>query len=309
MTNTFSARAYCQEHLQHANAVEKRVRSCPVVASLRSVNDALAKLTFQSTSTVSEIAEVIGRDVSLTARLLRLVNSVFSGLSVKVTNIEEAIFFLGLRQIRQMAMTTRVLEEMDAFMDSEIEQYSAGYWRHCIAMAIMSREVLTMTNGVKDDDQYYISGLLGDAGKLVMLHSFPDELKASMEFDEPSPRRHLERERREFGFTHADLGALYLEMNNLSPEVVETVLFHHEPEKAGEAKYLAAGVELADLLARYAGCSPGFEKSRPISYGHWESLDCWLMLFSAERVGGQYAKASILRSIENMSSLLHGLTD
>ena len=34
-----------------------------------------------------------------------------------------------------------------------------------------------MTNGVKDDDQYYISGLFGDAGKLVMLHAFPDDLK------------------------------------------------------------------------------------------------------------------------------------
>jgi HD-like signal output (HDOD) protein len=309
MANTFSARTYCHEHLLHATAIEKKVRSCPVVASLRRVNDALTKLTLQKTSSVGDIADVISRDVSLTARLLRLVNSVFSGLSIKVTNIEEAIFFLGLRKIRQIAMTTRVLEEMDAFMDSEIEDSAARYWRHCIAMAIMSREVLTMTNGMKDDDQYYISGLLSDSGKLVMLHSFPDELKASLEFDEPSPRAHLERERKEFGFTHADLGALYLEMNNLSPEVVEAVLFHHEPEKAGKAKYFAAGIELADVLARYAGCKPGFELSHTIEYGEWESMKCWGMLLSSDHVGGQYAKASILRSIENLPALLHGLID
>jgi HD-like signal output (HDOD) protein len=310
MVNTFSGRAYCHEHLQNAAAIEKKVRSCPVVASLRSVNDALTKLTFQDASTVSEIALVIGRDISLTARLLRLVNSVFSSLSVKVTNIEEAIFFLGLRQIRQMAMTTHVLEEMDAFLDSEIEYSSAGYWRHCIAMAIMSREILTMANGFKDDDQYYVSGLLCDAGKLVMLHSFPNELKASLEFNAATPREHLERERKEFGFTHADLGALYLEMNNLSSEVVETVLFHHEPEKAGEdAQCFAAGVELADILARYAGCQPGFESHRTIHYGDWESMQCWEMLFSSGRLGGQYAKASILRSIENLPALLHGLTE
>lgn len=309
MANKFSARDYCREQLEGADAIERKVRSCPVVASLRSVNDALTKLTFQNSSTVSEIAEVIGRDVSLTARLLRLVNSVFSGLSVQVTNIEEAIFFLGLRQIRQMAMTTRVLEEMDAFMDADIEQSSSGYWRHCIAMAIMSREILTMTNGVKDDDQYYISGLLSDSGKLVMLHSFPEQLKASLEFAEDSPRAHLERERKEFGFTHADLGALYLEMNNLSPEVVESVLFHHEPEKAGDAQYLAAGIQLADILARFAGCQAGFESERTIEYGEWESMRCWDMLLGSEEVGSQYAKASILRSIDNLPSLLHGLME
>ncbi|MCH8473726.1 MAG: HDOD domain-containing protein [Opitutales bacterium] len=309
MANNFSAREYCRQHLSRGEFVERKVRSCPVVASLRSVNDALTKLTFQDNTTVSEIAEVIGRDISLTARLLRLVNSVFSGLSVQVTNIEEAIFFLGLRQIRQMAMTTRILEEMDAFMDVDIEQSSTGYWRHCIAMAIMSREILTMANGVKDDDQYYITGLLSDSGKLVMLHTFPEELKRSLEFNEATPLAHLERERKEFGFTHADLGALYLEMNNISPEVVETIMFHHEPEKSENAKTLAAGIQLADILARYAGCYAGFESHRKVEFGEWENMGCWQMLLGSDKVGGQYAKASILRSIENLPSLLHGLME
>ena len=225
-----------------------------------------------------------------------------------MTSIEEAIFFLGLRKIRQMAMATRVLEEMEAFTSDGIEGSSADFWRHSIGMAIMSCEVLTMTNGVKDDDQYYISGLFGDAGKLVMLVCLPDEFKASRAFDEPTPRKHLERERKEFGFTHADLGAIYLEMNNLSPDVVEAVLFHHEPEKAGEARLYAAGGELADVMTRRAGFKAGFNPLLRLRTGigsRWTAGRCC----SLRNVVKEYGKASILRSIDSLPSLLHGLLD
>ena len=90
-----------------------------------------------------------------------------------------------------------------------------------------------------------------------MLHAFPSEFKASLAFNEPTPRQHLERERSEFGFTHADLGAIYLEMNQFSADIVATVLFHHEPEKAGQCRLYAAGVGLADVITRYAGIRAG----------------------------------------------------
>ena len=54
---------------------------------------------------------MIRRDPSLTARLLRLVNSVYYGLSNPVSNLEEAVLYLGLRQIRQLVMVTPILED------------------------------------------------------------------------------------------------------------------------------------------------------------------------------------------------------
>ena len=60
----------------------------------------LAAETAKATEEISsQIAEIIRRDPSLTARLLRMVNSVYYGLSSSVSNIEEAIFFLGIRQV------------------------------------------------------------------------------------------------------------------------------------------------------------------------------------------------------------------
>ena len=307
MDKTFSAISYGEHNIPDFKKVETKVRGCPTVGSLKSVNDALTKLTFQSNSSVSEIAEVIGRDISLTARLLRLVNSVFSGLSVTITSIEEAIFFLGLRQIRQLAMTTKVIDDMETFVDESIDVNSLTIWRHSIATAILSREILTMTHGVREDDTYYIAGLLHDIGKLVMLNAFPDCLKQSLKFEETNPRAFLERERKTFGFTHADLGALYLERNGLTSEIVEAVLFHHEPDKGFHEPNYAAGIEVADLLARYAGCDAGFEPSAEREFGDWENLEGWKILFAGDRSENQYARASIHRSIENLPSILKGL--
>lgn len=89
--------------------IVRRVNACPKLASLQSVNRALSDLVRSDASLSSQIAEVIRRDPSLSARLLRMVNSVYFGLSTRVNNIEEAVFFLGLRQIRELSLATPVI--------------------------------------------------------------------------------------------------------------------------------------------------------------------------------------------------------
>jgi HD-like signal output (HDOD) protein len=48
----------------------------------------------------------------MTTRLLRVVNSVYYGLSTPVSSIEEAVFYLGVRQIRRLAVVTPVIEDL-----------------------------------------------------------------------------------------------------------------------------------------------------------------------------------------------------
>src|SRR6185436_1560095 len=80
-----------------------KVKQCPRLPSLRSIETALKELLNADNRFTTQISEVIRRDPSLTARLLRLVNSVYYGLTTPVNSIEEAVFYLGVRQIRQLA--------------------------------------------------------------------------------------------------------------------------------------------------------------------------------------------------------------
>src|ERR1044072_3426476 len=93
--------------------INRRIEACPKLASLNSINKALSALVRSEQSLNSQIAEVIRRDPSLSARLLRMVNSVYFCLSTRVNNIEEAAFFLALRQIRELSRATPVTEELE----------------------------------------------------------------------------------------------------------------------------------------------------------------------------------------------------
>src|SRR5260221_11383841 len=91
--------------------IDGGVMGCARLPSLRSIESALRELLNSDHRNTHQISEVIRRDPSLTARLLQLVNSVYYGLATPINNIEEAVFYLGVRQIRQLAMVTPVIED------------------------------------------------------------------------------------------------------------------------------------------------------------------------------------------------------
>src|ERR1700759_258623 len=120
--------------------IENRLKGCPCLPSLGSIENALKDLLNPDQRYTSQIAEIIRRDPSLTSRLLRLVNSVFYGISRPIKNIEEAVFYRGVRQIRQLAMVPPIIEDFQKLAGNR--HYSwREFWRHCIGTALMTREV------------------------------------------------------------------------------------------------------------------------------------------------------------------------
>lgn len=307
MSKPFSAAEILRSRLREFDEVESSIRACPSVASLRKINEALLQLTASAEAPVHEIAELIGRDQALTSRLLRLVNSVFGGLATKTNNLDEAIFFLGMRQVRQLAVTAPVIEEMKALARGWQRIHWESIWRHSIATAIYTREILSMSKGVREDDTYYIFGLLHDVGKLVMLYAYPDAFTTSLKFEDRDPQSFAAHEKEMFGWTHAELGALYLERNGLASEIVEAVLFHTDPENAPLHPVNAAAVQLADCLCRGSGIPSDFEPQTGIDEIDWEELPGWEILFRGSMCAEQIARVSLMNSMERLPAIVNGL--
>ena len=91
-----------------------RINQCPKLASLSSISKTLNSLLVAEDSLMSQIAEVIRLDPSLTTRVLDLVNSVFFGSNSEesISGVEEASIFLGLNRIKELLSTTPVIEEI-----------------------------------------------------------------------------------------------------------------------------------------------------------------------------------------------------
>jgi len=242
--------------------LRQRIEACPKLASLRSIHGALADLLRNHHSQAGQFAEIIARDPSLTARLLRMVNSVYFGLGTQVGTIEDAVLYLGLRQIRSLAMATPVLEDMSA-MGADGPQVSwREFWLHTLACAFATRDILNQSDVNIDDDTDYITGLLQNVGKVVIAKVFPAEFAQLTQMPFENEAQVLAAERALLGWDHAAIGAYYLESHKIPAEIVEAVRFHHNPLQAPARKHLAAATHLADGYARLAGLTGGVE-ARP----------------------------------------------
>ncbi|HEY5227549.1 MAG TPA: HDOD domain-containing protein [Opitutaceae bacterium] len=286
--------------------IMRRIEGCPKLASLQSINQALSDLVRSDSSLNSQIAEIIRRDPSLSARILRMVNSVYFGLSARLNNIEEAVFFLGLRQIRELSMATPVIEEMEKLKLNAALPWKA-LWSHSIGTAILTREILASTPLRIDDDTDYLVGLLHNIGKVVMASVFPGELVTIMAMPTSSPLDVCRNEREVIGWDHARIGAHYIERHGLSDEIVVAVRHHAEPDHAPRHRLFAAALQVADSVVRHTGITGGFEQLPPVEADEWINLEGWRILYGAEGPESMLARASITNSLRHLPQVMQGL--
>jgi|SRR5579862_6131064 len=286
-------------------AIKAKVTACPALPSLGSISKALQDLLFAEQRFSTQISEVIRRDPSLTSRLLRLVNSVYYGLSSPVNNIEEAVFYLGVRQIRQLTMVTPIIEDFQR-LTRQCAFPWREFWQHCIGTAIITREIIGSVQAPNDESDY-VAGLVHDVGKIVMAWSFPEHFTEIHRLASTGTQDLVAIETEVLGIDHGELGALYLEHHRLPEVMIQSARFHHHPENASEHRALVASVQIADLLLRSEkiGCSGNFLE---VTQDQCLAASGWFVLFPKPgQAEHAIARASLNRSLERLPSILEGL--
>ena len=237
--------------------------------------------------------------------MLRLVNSVYYGLTTPVNSIEEAVFYLGVRQIRQLAMVTPVIEDFQKLAGSAVFPWRE-FWQHCIGTAIITREVVTAVM-VPSDEADYVAGLVHDVGKIVMASAFPNQFAEVHRQIANGATDLLATETEVLGLDHAELGAIYLHNHNLPEVMVDVARYHHRATEAKQNAPLVAAVQTADMLVRYAkiGTSGNPE---PVSEDDPFTSKAWQLIFNnqnEEEVA--IARAALKRSLDRLPTILDGL--
>jgi HD-like signal output (HDOD) protein len=287
------------------NEIQSQLARCPSLPSLSSINKSLLGLVLTEHRYTAQIGEIISRDPSLTSRLLRLVNSVYYGLSTPVTSIEEAVFYLGIRQIRQLTLVTPVIEDFQK-LTSQCAFPWREFWQHCIGTGILTHEIAGVAQATPDDSDY-IAGLVHDVGKIVMAWAFPDHFTEIHRLAILGTQDLIEIENSILGIDHAELGALYMERHRMSELLIQTARYHHSPEKAQSHGEIIASVQIADLLIRCEkmGCSGNY---LPVTSEQCFAASGWKVLYPDARETEQaIARASLSRTLELMPRMLEGL--
>lgn len=201
-------------------------------------------------SKMSDIAMHISNDVSLTAELLKLVNSAAFALTSPCQSIGDAVKIAGLRGIRNLLFSIGSMKNLMISSSSENKKM----WNHSYKVAFfaynLAKNFCASDKSCIDDS--YVCGLLHDMGKIVFETAHPDILnKIKALCEERNVPADL-FEKLVAGVNHGEVGALIAEKWNFPPVIVNVIRHHHEPEEAPEEnKKLTSLIYLADLLVHY----------------------------------------------------------
>ncbi len=204
-------------------------------------------------SSALDMKVLIETDPALSARVLRYVNSSACAPRERISNLQQAITLIGLRQIRSLVMTASVGELFNS--EEEIGTFQRRrLWKHLVAVGICAR-LIAMRQRVADFEDAFVAGLLHDIGIVLedqyvhahfcqVMHQLDDQLTL------------VETERNWLGFDHARLGARIAESWRF-PEVVKAAIaFHHMSDKyRGDHLLIVQCVEIANLLCTLKGMS------------------------------------------------------
>lgn len=182
----------------------------------------LQKLISDPESEISDIARQISMDPSLTADLLRLVNSAQFMLPKRVDNIVEAVKLVGLRGLKNLLYsygTQLLLDKGQKWLWDH--SYRAAFYAYALARSIKKKKDLL--------DDVYVGGILHDMGKIIFSSVHPQLLDKITHF---AKMREIKRDLMEdlsAGLNHAEIGALIAEKWNFPDVLIDAIRYHHEP--------------------------------------------------------------------------------
>jgi putative nucleotidyltransferase with HDIG domain len=215
------------------------------------------------------------------------------------------VFYLGVRQIRQLAMVTPVIEDFQR-LTRQCAFPWREFWQHCIGTAIMTREVTSNVPGPTEDTDY-VAGLVHDIGKIVMAWTFPDHFSEIHRLAQAGTRPISEIEEEILGIDHSELGALYLERHRLPELMIYSARYHHCPEKAPQFRHVITAVQVADLLLRSEGIGNSGDYV-PVTREQCFSAPVWnLLLANTPAAEHTLTKAAISRTLEQIPHMLDGM--
>lgn len=206
-------------------------------------------------SSATSIAKVVSNDPSLTARLLRLVNSSFYGFPNPILSIPRAVAIIGSNELSALALAVSTITVFRNVPKGYVDMKSL--WMHSIACGVFSR-LLAYTKRLRNEERFFLAGLLHDLGKIILFTKAPLEMTYALELSYFERIPLWQAEKRVFGFDHSIVGRILLEAWNIPETIRKLCDYHHAPMEEGspeEAPYVYVADYLANGLRIGAGGS------------------------------------------------------
>lgn len=201
-----------------------------------------------------KIADLMMKDQSMVTKVLKLCNSALYSTRKEITNLTQAITFLGFNILKQLIFQVSLVK-MFTISDEDIPEFDiTTFWEHSLGTAYFTNLIATYLKLPPNDD-YYVAGLLHDIGKLVIYQFYPEKFAAIIRKQIKENQMDIQAEEQVLGVNHNDIGGYLAQQWKFKPEIIEVITAHHY---SGESQgLLVAVVQVSNLFAKAAGlCFP-----------------------------------------------------
>jgi len=174
---------------------------------------------------LNTIASIVAEDVAIAAMVLKVINSPFYGLARTITDIKQAVMFLGLEGITNL-VTGFLLEK--AFDQTNCCIKLEHFWDTASEIAAISTLIGKKLKSKVPTENLHMVGLFHDAGIPAMAMNYGDYVKVLAESNRDYHTSLIEREEANYQTHHAVVGYFLATSWNLPKNICQIILRHHD---------------------------------------------------------------------------------
>ncbi len=215
------------------------------LASLPNIFMEISKVINDPRSSAVHVADVIGNDTNLSAKLLKIVNSAFYNFPSKIDTISRAVTIVGTRQLSTLALGASVIRIFQDIPPELMDMES--FWKHSIACGVSARMIASHKN-IFNTERFLVAGLLHDVGRIILYKFYPHLERDCLLWARHSGSLLGSVEAEFLGCDHAQIGGMLLKKWKLPPILEEGVMYHHNPLQSQHPQE-ASVVCLSDTMA------------------------------------------------------------
>ena len=198
------------------------------ISSVQNVVSGITKIINDPKSSAKDLKEIIQIDPPLTGKLLKLANSVYYSPRTEISEIQQAIIWVGYEALKELALSQKVCEVFAG--DTDIEGYSRNLlWKHSVAVALLGKMIYRREFGEKGEN-IYVAGLMHDIGIIALDQFCQDDFRLILSRRKTEKKNQTTAEKKVLGFDHAEVGKAMTDSWNLPQELVEVIGYHHNPD-------------------------------------------------------------------------------
>lgn len=198
---------------------------------------------------LEQLAMFIAESPSLAATIIGLANSAYFSAPTTIYSVSDAIIkVLGMRMVRSIVLSVVLGRSLDL---SRCPGFSViDYWADALTVARYC-QILTINSDFKklvSSDQVYLSALLSNFGRLVLVHHFPREMSEIITDCEGDLLGEMEQQQKRLGLTQSEAGVLLGRRWHLPSLVINTMHYCLTPDYEGQDWSVARVVGEVTLL-------------------------------------------------------------